>query len=153
MSYSTKSKIIKSTPQYKDDIFFGLSNEQKILKFLNTEIPNQFKKYENQFSLFDIFSDTIIGEIKTRRNSKDKYPTTMVGYNKMEVAEQNTNPLITYRFYFIFTDGTYYWDYKEDNYFINSGGRKDRGVAEIKQYCFIKKEDLILLTTSVKSIS
>ena len=83
----------------------------------------------------------------------------MIGQNKVLRARLKGEEHHTcgfkylYRFYFIFTDGLYYWDYNDNEYTIRKGGRTDRGQNEIKDYCFIKHEHLKLLTTEVKSVS
>lgn len=156
MSQFKKTKIIQATEQYSADLDMGLSSEQRLINFLNKDIEADcllYRKYQDRFSLFDIYNIEEIGEIKTRRNSKDKYPTTMVGYNKVKIAEENKDLSIHYRFYFIFTDGTYYWDYCPLEFSTGRGGRTDRGCAEIKQYAYIKIEDLTFLTAEVKSVS
>jgi hypothetical protein len=148
---SKKNAIIHNSTGYANDRQLGLSSELKLIEFLNKENEDPFIKYENRFSLFDIYNSTTIAEIKTRRNRYMKYPSTMVGYNKVKVAEKDPSKL--YRFYFIFTDGTYYWDYKEGDYEIRKAGRKDRGVGEYKDYCFIPINKLFLLSTAVQSVS
>tara|TARA_Y100001937_G_C7134106_1_gene339042 strand:- start:991 stop:1473 length:483 start_codon:yes stop_codon:yes gene_type:complete len=150
----TISTKISNSEQFKHDKQLGTQKEDEIVKFLNEvwDISGDtYKKYENRFSPFDIYNSKYICEIKTRRNSKNEYPTTMVGYNKIKIAEENkTN---NYRFIFIFTDGTYYWDFVSGKYQTNISGRQDRGACELKKYCFIDVNDLTLLTTSVKSVS
>lgn len=146
-----KAQVYTQTPQYQNDRSIGITKEDELLVYLNTKTPDKYRKFINRFSLFDIFNDEYICEIKTRRNSYKKYPSTMVGYNKVKICEEDKES--KYRFYFIFTDGTYYWDFNPSEYLIRAGGRVDRGCQEIKEYCYINIEYLKLLTTEVKSVS
>lgn len=128
--------------------------EKNLVDFLNRD--NEDKKYclfEDRFARFDFFNCDYLCEVKSRSNRYNQYPTTMVGYNKVKMAEEDRdNPDINYRFYFVFTDGTYCWDYKEGEYQVDMGGRRDRGLPEIKEYAYIPIENLYLVTTEVKSI-
>ena len=142
---------ITNIEKYKNDNNFGLSNEDKLMSFLNIDNIDIYKKYDDKYSLFDLYNSEYICEVKTRRNCYNQYPTTMVGNNKLDICLENTDK--KYRFYFIFTDGTYYWDFKEDEYNVFIGGRKDRGCKELKPYAFIPIDKLSLLTTVVKSVS
>jgi len=65
-------------------------NEQRLLHFLNTNTTRTFKKTKNEFDCFDLRSksngSTIYIELKTRFIPKDKYPTTIIGTNKIQHA-------------------------------------------------------------------
>jgi hypothetical protein len=92
---------------------------------------------------------TIFVELKTRTNTKDKYPTTMIPLSKVKIAE--SNPDKTYYFAFKFVDGIYYIQYKKDvfdTYEVKEGGRWDRGRPELNQYCYIPVADLTNLVLS-----
>jgi len=69
-------------------------------------------------------------ELKTRRNKKDKYATTMIGANKLEKAEKlfKEKGERTF-FYFQFTDWLYYVDPLAQDYCDREvkRGRWDRG--------------------------
>lgn len=82
-------------------------------------------------------------EVKSRNNNYNKYPTTMVGYNKIEYANKLDKPVY---FIFNFLDGIYYYEYeihKLDELEIKIGGRCDRGKYEYKKYCYIPINKLI----------
>lgn len=79
-------------------------------------------------------------EIKSRNNYHNKYPTTMVGHNKLLFADRLNKPVY---FVFKFTDGIYYYEYdksKINELQISKGGRCDRGKQEYKQYAYIPIE-------------
>ena len=84
---------------------------------------------------FDYIGKNKFIEIKKRNFNSDKYKDTMIGINKIAYC---TNKDINYYFCFSFNDGDYIWKYNNDdklNY--RTGGRKDRGYNEYKNYCYI----------------
>ena len=120
----------------QNDLNFGYACEKSLLKNIKDRFGCDIRKIEENYSLFDYTNDkNIFIELKSRRVSKNQYPTTMVGYNKIKMCEKN--PTNTYFFVFNFTDGAYFWEYKPDIALIDKGGRCDRGRSEIKNYAFI----------------
>ena len=133
------------------DLIMGKTNEEKVLYYLNKHYDDKFNFCKYKYSTFDFESSSIIGELKSRRNSYNKYPSTMVGYNKIQKAiEDNTKKYI---FYFLFTDGLYSWEFNNDEYNIKVGGRCDRNKPEFKNYAFINIEFLKLITNEIKNIN
>lgn len=122
---------------------------QSIIK--EEEVKVILQKYFNvnlyklsQFHEFD-FKDNygIYYEVKSRNNNHDKYPTTMIGYNKVQFANKLDEPVY---FIFNFLDGVYYYEYepsKLNELEIKIGGRCDRGIEEYKKYCYIGIDKLI----------
>ena len=89
---------------------------------------------------FDYIGKNKFIEIKKRNFNSDKYPDTMIGYNKIEFAQKNCNKNVI--FCFSFTDGLYYYKFNKEDLVnnklrIDNGGRCDRGFQEYKQYCYI----------------
>jgi len=121
------------------------SNEEKVLNYLNKDLEDKFIKEEWKWSRFDYYNNSTKIELKSRSCSKDKYPTTIVGYNKIKWAEKE--PDFKYIFYFLFSDGLYYWELC-DNYKVGKGG-----IQRNKDYAFINKDDLILATNSLCSVN
>lgn len=139
--------------QLKKDLLLGNYFERLLVNYLNTQYPDDpFELAPYKYSVFDIKNSEITGELKTRRCSHDRYPDTMIGQNKIVRAENDKSDTI-YRFFFIFTDGLYCWDFNKNEYTTRKGGRTDRGKNEIKDYCFIKTEYLTLISAEVKSVS
>ena len=119
---------------------FGRENEDKLLNTFQEKFACKLNKAIDRYSIFDYSSDDCFVELKTRKNTKDKYKDTMVGNNKIINAEKINKPVY---FCFSFTDGLYYWKYNKDdlkngNVEIRQGGRCDRGRDEYKDYAFIK---------------
>lgn len=125
------------------DLKFGLEAEDRVFNLLKEKINKNIIQTP-QFHTFDYF-DALANkyyELKTRRCSHNQYPDTMVGANKLKYAKEN--PHNEYIFIFNFTDGLYYHNWSKDKlYDIKIGGRYDRGRPELKDYFYIKKDDLI----------
>jgi hypothetical protein len=126
----------------KKDIEFGKNNESK----LKSKIETFFKcnlLHTNKNNVFDFIDNDkkILIELKTRKNTKLKYPTTMIGYNKIVESIEKIKNGWTIYYIFSFTDKlTYYKFEKDNNEYHSIGGRKDRGRSEFKKYYFIPVE-------------
>ena len=121
----------------------GDRDELKVKPILEEYFKTTLTKL-GEYNTFD-FQDSNgrFYEVKCRTNAYNKYPTTMIGANKIDKANRFTKP--TY-FIFKFTDGIYYLEYtkeKLDLLNLDVGGRKDRGVLEYKNYYYIPIELLI----------
>jgi len=83
----------KKDTTLKEDIKFGLENENFNLSIINDRLKEKenlptlkLKKIKNQFYEFD-FSDKknkCLVELKTRKVTRNAYPTSMIGFNKIE---------------------------------------------------------------------
>ena len=117
---------------YEKDCQYGLSNETDFYSKLKTKFGEDLVK-KTRYCKHDFVSDKYIIELKTRRNEKTKYATTMIGLNKLQNIKDKKLILC-----FRFTDTDCYYEYNpEDNLEIGKGGRKDRGRFEYGDYCYI----------------
>lgn len=118
---------------------FGWKKEEEELEKIKKAFSPDLAKVEGQYYIFDYVCEYCFVELKSRRNTKDKYPDTMVGKNKLDCASKAERPVF---FCFSFTDGLYYWKYNEDDIArgdvkFRKGGRNDRGRPEYTEYAFI----------------
>ena len=117
-----------------NDVTYGLEKEQEVKSLLENKFDTKLEK----LSVFDPmdFKDNKgnFFEIKSRRCNHDKYPTTMIGINKINEAKDH--PDNNYFFVFVFLDGVYYYQY-DGMYMVQAGGRNDRCKNEYKPYAFI----------------
>lgn len=124
--------------KFNKDFKFGLKQEDLLfdtIKRLDSDLVKTGAR-----AIFDYESEKTLVELKSRNNTYNKYPTTMVGYNKIQYANKLNKD--TY-FCFNFTDGLYYYKYnKNDKLDFGRGGRCDRGREEYKDYCYIPIEYL-----------
>jgi hypothetical protein len=110
----------------------------KVKDILDTKYSTDFKRTK-EFSVFDLRDDNtkIMAEVKKRNNTKDKYPTTMVGENKFLKAKEYYERGYEVLFCFEFTDGIYYYEYCKEKLETKLGGRRDRDRPEFKNYVYI----------------
>ena len=126
---------------HKKDYENGHLQEIKLLSLLRSRFSESLE-LTDRFHSFDYHSekDKIFIELKSRTNMKEKYDTTMIGYNKIEKARQYSPEYKIY-FFFQFNDGLYYWLFNEVdllNFEIRDGGRYDRKCGpEISKYVYI----------------
>jgi len=119
-----------------DDLNYGSKFENELFEILK-EKYNDVKFCKSNFE-FDYIADNCYIELKSRRNTKNKYPTTMIGLNKIKLAKKLFNEGHKIYFYFHFTDGFYFYKYSpDDNFDVCNGGRCDRGKYEYKKYVYI----------------
>ena len=133
--------------KFDKDYNLGIKCENKVLDYLNNTLEYNLNCNSKNCE-FDFSNNEYNIELKTRNNTYKKYPSTMVGYNKIKIAEEDTSNK-QYKFLFLFQDGLYCFDFEKDKYKIKKGGRKDRGKYEYKQYAFINISDLYLLTDTI----
>lgn len=146
----------------KNDLSFGRKNERLVISYLNSLEDYEsdwFVAYKNQYNQVDFSSWRIIGELKSRKVSSTKYPDTMFGENKMNYLKDKDmkGEKRQFRFYFLFTDGLFYWDFKPDQeqlnkeFVIRDHYHKEKNKYE--PYCFVKKEFLTKITGSFNSFT
>ena len=117
-----------------------------VKELLDTKLNCKLKRTK-EFNLFDLRDkkNKIIVEVKERYNTKNKYPTTMVGENKYIKAKDYFDRSYEVLFVFKFTDGIYYYEYCNEDLPVKIGGRCDRGRPEYKNYVYIDIKKLIKL--------
>jgi len=98
---------------FKQDYKIGISSELTNKPIFENHFKESFNKL-SQSHIMDFESDNKYLEIKTRTNNYNRYPTTMIPYNKIEFAKKSNKEVY---FIFVFTDSIYYIKY--DNNFDN----------------------------------
>ena len=127
---------------FKKDYTFGLEKEIELLPILRSFFNDDSIIQLDRHNVFDFKGDNKYIELKSRNCYYDKYPKTMIGYNKIKKALEIDEDVY---FVFNFTDGTYYFKFDKlmeievKPKFIS---RTDRGKAEINDYAFIPIEIL-----------
>jgi len=125
---------------FKKDYSFGVQKEVELLPILRKFFSDETIIQLDRHNIFDYKGDNKYIELKSRNNSYNKYPTTMIGYNKIKKALEVDEEVY---FVFNFTDGVYYYQFDRDKELeIKQAGRNDRGRPEIKDYYFIPIEIL-----------
>ena len=127
---------------------FGFIKEDECYNILKAFFDNTLQKVDNRYNLFDFIGEECYMELKSRRNTHNKYPDTMIGCNKIEFAMKTYKTII---FCFLFTDGLFYYKFNKEDYdtgIIRSayGGRDNRGIDEKKPYCYIPSKLLVKIS-------
>ena len=97
----------------KTDLSFGLGKEEHILGLIKTQwerddVKNTKELY-SEFCVYDYEApDGTSWELKSRRNTKAQYPTTILPFHKVRDVET------TQYFVFHFTDKTCYIEYDKE---------------------------------------
>lgn len=91
---------------FTEDYAFGTQKEDDITITLNNFFNDELVKPENKKSKYDFKGKETYYEVKSRTNSYNQYPTTMIAQNKIFTDNQI--------FVFNFTDGIYYIKYDKE---------------------------------------
>jgi len=123
---------------FKDSYDEGKKTEDKHFDFFKEYFNEPNLKQTNRFSTFDYNGETSIIELKKRNFSSNKYNDYMIGLNKIEKAKTAKKNIF---FVMEFDDGIFSYKYNQnDKLNYRSGGRRDRGINEFKEYCYIPTE-------------
>ena len=128
------------------DYQFGIEKEISQKQFLQEHFDCILQKGPH-YAWYDFTTEAndIYIELKNRRVSKETYPSTMVGYDKIEKMLKYGLEEKTW-FVIGFKDGSLYkWKYDPDQFYVEQGGRCDRGRGEFKPYAYIRTKYLIPL--------
>jgi hypothetical protein len=91
-----------------NDLEFGLTKEDAVIKKLSEHFCDDIVKTTDKFCKYDAYGKVNKYEIKSRRNKRDAYPTTIIPVHKTIEGELY--------FVFNFTDGLFYIKYDEDKF-------------------------------------
>jgi len=133
------------------DLKSGNDLEKVVIKYLNDNIyfEDNLIKYENEMEQVDFRNKEIIGELKSRDCSKNRYFETMFGYNKIEHLKSLKNDYRIWKFYFLFTDGLYVWSYNEEQYDVRKFFHVEK--QQLLDYVYVHRKDLECLTRRINS--
>jgi len=117
------------------DLNFGILAEDELLDVIKKKYPSVEKTPLT--SVIDYECDNYVIELKTRRCNHNKYPTTMIGKNKIDyMLKSKKRAICLFNFY----DGLYEIEITEDvieKFDCCFGGRHDRGKREYNIYYYI----------------
>ena len=124
---------------FQKDLDFGFQKEDDLFSKIKDKYGENVCKTAKNCRV-DYESEDVLIELKSRRNTYSKYPTTMISKSKIDYMLKSGKRSICL---FSFTDGLYNIEITEDiiNQFeLREGGRWDRGRPEINQYYYIPIE-------------
>ena len=134
------------------DLVFGKLKEVEIKEilegFFNTKLNTSSK-----YNLIDFYNDDIYIELKSRRNTYQKYNTTIIGSNKIDYVKTLNKKCY---FVFCYLDGLYYIEYSNifDSFDLCEEYIFRDGKKELKTNYHIPIECLkrINVTVSIQSL-
>lgn len=144
--------ILNKMSKKYSDLVFGKLKEIEIKEILeqyfNTKLITSSK-----YNLIDFYNDEIYIELKSRRNTYQKYNTTIIGCNKIDYVKTLNKKC---HFVFCYLDGLYYIEYSnifdsfdiEEEYIYRDGKKELKTNYHIPIEC-LKKIDV---TVSIQSI-
>ena len=132
-----------------DDMTFGKQSEESSIKTISKFLGFKLKHTKSNTAKFDFKNrrHKVFVELKTRRHNSSRYPTHMVGYNKIKFAFEILDSYgiiayICFRFLTDTSDEMFIWKISRDNFKekwikYNHTTRRDRGRNEVSDACFI----------------
>jgi hypothetical protein len=96
---------------FENDYQYGIKQESNVYSSLQEYFGSTLEKSSNKWSKFDFYDDSSTYEMKTRKNKKTTYPTTMITANKS--VQIDGKKLI---FIFNFTDELCYIPFDSDEF-------------------------------------
>lgn len=125
---------------YQQDLAFGLSKEDEFHHVLDQHFQDDLIRVSNRYSRYDFKGTKYVYELKSRNCSVGKYPTTMIGADKIMPNSV---------FIFAFTDGLYFIYYDPivfSKFEVKEFRRYRTGKEDVqKDYVYIPTEYLTKL--------
>ncbi len=100
----------------KTEYDWGIKKELECLPFISEVLDDVIHNKET-YNDFDYYTDTYDIELKSRRNKKDTYSTTITTKIKRDKAIKSKKKVL---WIFNFTDGLYYLNYEDHKDTLNN---------------------------------
>lgn len=122
--------------------------ESNLLETFRAFFEAPFLELTPRYAVFDYEDKTnkILIELKSRTNTRDRYPTTVVGLNKIKEGQKKRAEGYAVYIVFNFTDGIYYQKLDDSPLTVKEGGRFDRGRPELSMQVHYNVNQLSRLT-------
>lgn len=144
-----KKKSKSPTGKKRTDLKFGCDREKVILPILNKHFSYELKSSDDKYSTFDFKDDInkVVVELKSRRLTKRKFPTTMMPYNKVLKGFDYIDKGYKVYFAFYFTNRLCYYELTRAGFNMRwvrykQTTRRDRGYAEVSDMSYIPIDKL-----------
>ena len=93
---------------FENDYIFGSENQKLVLPQIIEHFKRNIKENEERYAKYDFEDDLFNYELKTRKNTLNKYPDTMITMNKLKKGKKGLILL------FSFTDHLAYIEYEPE---------------------------------------
>ena len=124
---------------FQKDLDFGFKAEDDLFSRIKDKYGDNICKTEKNCRV-DYSDDDVLIELKSRRNTYNKYPTTMISKSKIDYMMKSGKKSICL---FNFLDGVKEIEITPEiisQFQLKKGGRFDRGRPELNQYYYIPIE-------------
>ena len=126
---------------YKEELATGLKTQEIVLPIIKKYFKRNIKNTDGKYNRYDYTDDDYKYELKSRTNNYNKFPTTLIGLDKIQDKSI---------FLFYFTDGLYYIEYGKEKFAkyeikMVEAVRKRNGVVgkTLEPHFFVDIKDLI----------
>ena len=101
------------------DIIFGDDNEAIGKNLIEDYLGMPLRNYKDKYATFDFFNIDmkVIVELKSRRNSSQKYKTQLIGKNKWDKAKEKVCEGYKVYFFWLLSDGLYVYEVNKNQVF------------------------------------
>ncbi len=82
---------------WKQSYSYGKKKEEVVLPIIQKYFGKNISSNQDQFAKYDFFDDDTNYELKSRTNTKDYYPTTMITKNKVEECGKDLKLLFNFK--------------------------------------------------------
>jgi len=128
---------------YENDYIWGEQQQQKIFTILEAKWKGL--RPQGRYAKYDAVNETTNIEIKSRKNSYNAYPTTLLTLNK--ISDTSKTNIFVFNFVKEDQNEIYYIEYDEEKFKMYERRMFSRAKfkADEKEYIYIPIKDLILL--------
>lgn len=125
-------------PHYQGDYLFGTKNQVNIFPILKQHFGDDLLMTPEQYAKYDFYTGSAYFELKTRKNRKAQYPTTLLTCNKILDCDKDQY------FIFHFTDELCYIKYEKTLFdtFQRKPYSRINLESDMKDYLFIPITEL-----------
>lgn len=127
---------------FENSFQYGIQEEKEVLPIIKEFFKRDIEQSTNKWSKYDFFDSETIYELKSRTNTLNKYPDTMITANKL-VDESRKQVLL-----FNFTDCIAYIEYNPETFKKYPKKKFSRAQikADEKEHIFIPIQDLKIIS-------
>lgn len=125
---------------FENSYKYGKKQETHVLPIIKEFFKREITAYSNKFDKYDFFDSSFQYELKSRTNTLNKYPDTMITCNKL-------NPDIPVILLFNYTDCLAYIEYNPEQFskYKRQMFSRARIEEDEKDHVFIPISDLTLI--------
>jgi hypothetical protein len=122
---------------------FGKAQELRIHPVIQEHFQREITPTEEQYAKYDFYDEKTNYEVKSRTNTYNRYPDTMITMNKCCICDEGKDLILLFNFidglYYIKFDPEQFKNYRKE---LFSRARED---WDEKEHIFIPIEDLTLI--------